>query len=142
MSLFFVCLSFLQLTLNGSCGDIFIFLITGDFSSSANSHIVLTGGLTSKTVYWIISTKFVTGASSSFSGTIVALTNVVIAGTLSGRIYSGTEIALQNAVITPSAIGNGPIYIRGVCESPNFSPSTSSAQLSPSELAVAALLST
>ncbi|KAL8280214.1 hypothetical protein RQP46_007328 [Phenoliferia psychrophenolica] len=94
------------LTLNGACGDVFIFQAAGAISTGANSKIVLTGGLKSNSVYWAGATSFTTGASSNAAGIILTYTNVVIgtSATLDGAIYTQTEVALQKATVTPPSV--------------------------------------
>ncbi|KAL8283234.1 hypothetical protein RQP46_006012 [Phenoliferia psychrophenolica] len=52
------------LTLQGNKGDVFIFRSTGAFSTGANSKVLLSGGLTADTVYWVGSTSLTTYALS------------------------------------------------------------------------------
>lgn len=74
------------LTLDGDCGDVFIFQATGSITTGTGSSVVLLKTLTSSTVYWIGSTNLVTGVDSIFAGMILTYTNVVIAGTLNGKL--------------------------------------------------------
>lgn len=81
------------------------FLLSAAFSTGANSQVVLQGGLTAATVYWVGATSLTTGVSSGFQGIIMTYTNVVIAGTLIGRAFVQTQIALHAATVTPPSVG-------------------------------------
>ncbi|KAK4698293.1 hypothetical protein P7C70_g7989, partial [Phenoliferia sp. Uapishka_3] len=89
------------LTLNGACGDIFIFQASGAISTGANSIINLVGGVKSNSIYWVGATSLTTGVASQFAGIILTGTNVVIAGSLNGAVYTQTQVALQKATVTP-----------------------------------------
>ncbi|KAK4700464.1 hypothetical protein P7C70_g5782, partial [Phenoliferia sp. Uapishka_3] len=115
-----------KLTLDGACGDVFIFQAAGAISTGANSQIVLTGGVQSNSIYWVGATalttyvslplfvgfsgtdtsKIFSGVSSKFAGIILTYTNVVIgtSATLDGAIYTQTEVALHMATITPPKV--------------------------------------
>lgn len=67
-----------QVTLNGSCGDVFIFQIGGAYTLAASAEIILTGGLTAATVFWQVGGAFVTGASSVFEGVVLGSSTVTL----------------------------------------------------------------
>lgn len=46
--------------------------VSGAISTGARSQILLTGGLTAATVYWVSATAVTTGVGSSFAGMILA----------------------------------------------------------------------
>lgn len=74
-----------RLTLKGNCGDVFILQASGAISTGANSNVILSGTLTSASVYWIGATTFNMGVGSTFYGIVMTGTNAVIAGTLYGE---------------------------------------------------------
>lgn len=65
---------------------------SGAISTGANSNIILTGGITAASIYFVGATSLTTGVASSFSGTILTGTNVVIAGSLVGKCIFGYVI--------------------------------------------------
>lgn len=65
-------------TLNGSCGDTFIFQIGGAFSAAASTEVILTGGLTAATVFWQVTGAFTTGASAIFEGIVLGSSTVTL----------------------------------------------------------------
>ncbi|KAL8276168.1 hypothetical protein RQP46_011426 [Phenoliferia psychrophenolica] len=70
------------------------------------SKVILTGGLTSNSIYWAGATSLTTGVASQFSGIILTYTNVVIGtgGSLNGSIYTQTEVALDKAMVLPPTV--------------------------------------
>lgn len=72
--------------IEGSASDIVIFVTTGAISTGAGSQIVLVGGITAASVFWVSTSVVTTGVSSSFSGIIMSYVNVVIgtSATLNG----------------------------------------------------------
>lgn len=95
------------LYLNGSCGDVFVFIsgfvalipfrsvipvlthsyipISGVMSTGANSNVVLRGGVTAASVFWVSETSLSTGVESTFAGIVLAFTTITIAGQVTGE---------------------------------------------------------
>lgn len=46
---------------------------SGALSTAASSQVILSGGLTSASVYWLVGAAFGTGASTLFQGNVLAL---------------------------------------------------------------------
>lgn len=65
-------------TLNGSCGDVLIFQIGGAMTLAASAEIILTGGLTASTVFFVVGGAFTTGASSVFEGIVIGSSTVTL----------------------------------------------------------------
>lgn len=65
------------LTINGACGQNFLFISTGAITTGLNSHIVLTGGISPASIVWVGLT-FNLAASTAFSGVILSVGNVVL----------------------------------------------------------------
>lgn len=60
-------------------------ITTGALSTGTMSKVVLTGGLTSASVFWIVTGAFTTGAApSSFSGIVLSAGNMALDGSLNG----------------------------------------------------------
>ncbi|KIJ54562.1 hypothetical protein M422DRAFT_240629 [Sphaerobolus stellatus SS14] len=90
-----------SLTLSGSATDTWILKIAGGLNVDAAQKIILTGGALAKNVFWVVSGSVSIGATSSFSGILLAATDVTLItlSTLNGRILSQTAVALQKATV-------------------------------------------
>lgn len=67
-----------SVTFNGSCGDVLIFQIGGGYTLAASAEIILTGGLTASTVFFVVAGAFTTGASSMFQGIVLGSSTVTL----------------------------------------------------------------
>lgn len=65
-------------TFNGSCGDVLIFQIGGAYTLAASAEIILTGGLTAATVFFVVNGAFTAGASSIFEGVVLGSSTVTL----------------------------------------------------------------
>lgn len=65
------------LTINGACGQNFLLISTGAITTGLNSHIVLTGGISPASIVWV-GLSFNIAASTSFSGVILSVGNVIL----------------------------------------------------------------
>lgn len=82
--------------------DSFCSSFSGEFTFGANSKVVLTGGLSAASVFWVTATSFGTGVGSSIQGIVLTYTTIVIAGSMTGALYAQTAVTLQfPTVITP-----------------------------------------
>lgn len=93
-----------------------------------NSQVVLTGGITAASVFWVSATSFGTGVGSSLQGIVLTYTTIVIAGSITGALYAQTAVTLQFPVVLTKP---------GYCTLPNgscFAGSCSAACLGFGEL--------
>lgn len=75
-------------TLNGTCGQVFIFQIGGAYTLGASAEIILTGGVTAATIFWQVAGGFSTGASSVFEGIVLASSAVTLGAS---STFTGTN---------------------------------------------------
>jgi hypothetical protein len=83
------------LTLNGSATDLFVFRITGAFTTGASSTVVLTGGAVAANVWFVATGAPSTGAGSTMRGNIVA--NQAAPSLGAGTIMEGRMFAINGA---------------------------------------------
>lgn len=94
----------LGLTLNaqGNPNAVFIFKITGAFSTTTNATIILTNGASACNVYWKVEGAISMAAGSTMRGTLIANNGAIsmAAGdTLEGRALSTTGAVAVNGVV-------------------------------------------
>jgi hypothetical protein len=90
----------------GDPGAVFVFQVGAALNTAANSTVALINGAQASNVFWQVAGAAGTGASSSFSGTILASGAVTIGANaeLVGRALSdGTVTLATNAVESPAA---------------------------------------
>jgi hypothetical protein len=89
------------LTLHGS--GVYIFQIASALTVNNGSGIILSGGANAADVFWQVGSSATLGTTSSFKGTILALTAISIAtgGTLDGRaLAQHAAVTLDNDNVT------------------------------------------
>ena len=100
---------------NGDTSSVFIFQTTAAMTTGASSIISLTNGALAKNVFWVIGSDATLGASSSFSGTILAA-GAITAGAnaaVTGRVLAeGGLVTLDTDTITNSiaCAGGSPTF--------------------------------
>jgi hypothetical protein len=98
------------LTLNGS--GIYIFQIGSTLVTASGARIVLINGAQPCQIFWQVSSSATIATSTTFVGTIMALTKIAIqtGATLKGRaLASNAEVTLDNNLITrPGKCVGGP----------------------------------
>jgi hypothetical protein len=115
------------LTLDGQ-GDsnaVFIFQASSDLVTSSSSVVKLTNGTQACNVFWVVSSQATLGSSSTFIGTIMAGTSVVLntGATLNGRALAHTAaVTLNKNTIT-----------KPTCVSPTSTPTPTSTTTSSSD---------
>jgi len=84
------------LTLNGDAASVFVFQAGSALNWNSGATIVLTGGLTAANVFWQVTSSAVLGTSTTFQGTIAALTSITMdtSSTMLGRALT------RNAAVT------------------------------------------
>lgn len=103
-------------TLHGNCSDVFIFQINGALTTAASSKLILTGGVTSSSIYWVVAAAFGTGAGSLFQGNVIAqgIFTLGASAQFIGRGYSHTGISFGASAIAqlpdPCTAPSGQCY--------------------------------
>lgn len=96
----------------------------GEITTGARSKVVLSGGVTAASVFWVSATSLNTGVASIFQGTALMKTKITIAGNVTGGLYAQTSIGLM--ATKPGCFVIPP----GACKKPDgtcFAKSCSSA---------------
>ncbi|HEX9088655.1 MAG TPA: ice-binding family protein [Arthrobacter sp.] len=103
------------LTLDGQ-GDpsaVFIFQAASSLTTASASSIVLTNGAQACNIYWQVGSSAALGTSSTFKGTVMALTSVSVAtgATVEGRALARNgAVTLDNNVFTaPNCAAAAPV---------------------------------
>jgi hypothetical protein len=84
------------LTLAGDASSVFIFQASSSLVTASNSSVVLSGGVQSCNIFWVVGSSATLGSNSSFAGTVMSLTAT---GLNSGATLDGRAMA-RNAAVT------------------------------------------
>jgi hypothetical protein len=121
-----------SLTLDGggSYDSVFIFQCASDIITSTNTNIILINGAQSKNIYWATGSAVTLADSSTFRGTILAHTGIVLgtSTTLIGRALAGTSVTMagNDRVVLPELTSQGGSNFTGPYTYSNSSSSTGS----------------
>jgi len=89
----------------GDTNAVFIFQIGSTLTTSGSAQVVLVNGAQAKNIFWTIGTSATLGTSSTFAGTIMALTSITLdtSATLQGRAlaHNGAVTLDTNTVTDP-----------------------------------------
>lgn len=95
------------MTIQGNCGDVVIFQITGAFNLAALAQIKLTGGITASTVFFAVTGAVNTGDSAVFNGVVLSIAAIGFgANTIAtGGFYTSAALNLGSGTVlyTPMA---------------------------------------
>jgi Ice-binding-like len=95
-----------NLTLSGDASAVWIFQASSDLVTADASTMTLTGGAQACNVFWQVTSTATLGANSTFVGTIMALTSIVVLNhaTIDGRLLAQTnEVTLiADTISVPS----------------------------------------
>lgn len=83
------------LILNGSSTDQFIFQIGSTLTTTVNSVIQLSGGVTASNIFWQVGSSAILGTSSIFNGHILALTSITANY---GAVINGSLLSTNDAI--------------------------------------------
>ncbi|MDR3475666.1 MAG: ice-binding family protein [Devosia sp.] len=88
------------LTLQGGADDVFVIQVGSSLTTASNSHIVLSGGVQAKNVFFVVGSSATLGTTTTFQGQILALTSITLDTTAS--IECGAAWARNGAVTLDS----------------------------------------
>jgi len=98
-----------NLTLSGDQNAVWVFQASSDLRTAVGSTMTLTGGAQSCNVFWQVTSTAVLGGSSTFVGTILALTSITVGNgaAIDGRLLAQTnEVTLiADTIRTPGCVG-------------------------------------
>ena len=88
-------------TLSGWASDVWIFQISGDLTTAAATHVVLSGGALAKNVFWQVAGQATLGTTSHFEGTILSKTAITLktSASMNGRALGQSLVALDDNTI-------------------------------------------
>ncbi|KII84076.1 hypothetical protein PLICRDRAFT_118405, partial [Plicaturopsis crispa FD-325 SS-3] len=91
-----------DVTLTGTCNDVYVMQIAGTLAQAANTNIILTGGVLASQVFWQVAGGATVGAGANFQGILLSATAVTIetGASVTGRLFSQTNVALQMVTLT------------------------------------------
>jgi hypothetical protein len=92
----------LTLNANGEANPVWIFQAKSDLTTGTRSSVVLDSGVVPCDVLWVVPTQATLGSGSTFDGTIMAGSAVVMdhGATLYGRAWAGTAVTLDDNIIS------------------------------------------
>jgi hypothetical protein len=125
----------LTLDAQGNPNAVFIFQVNGALATAAGSSVQLINGAKASNVFWQVTGAAGTGATSSFSGTILAAGAITLGegSTLIGRALSSGAVTLASNTIRftaappPTIAINGGGTATGSAATPNLSGTTTAA---------------
>jgi hypothetical protein len=90
-----------SVTLQGGCGDVWIFEVAQDLTVSSGVQVILSGGALAKNVFWQVSGSTTLGTTVSFQGTILDQTAITMqtGASITGSLLAQTAVALQQSVV-------------------------------------------
>jgi hypothetical protein len=97
------------LTLNGGPSDVFVFQAGSSLITSADTSVVLTGGVTACNVFWQVGSSTTLGVNSDFVGTIMTLSDSTMN---TGATLEGSLLTRNGAVTLDSNT-----FVRPLCAS-------------------------
>ena len=88
-------------TLSGGASDVWIFQISGDLTTAAATHVVLSGGALAKNVFWQVAGQATLGTTSHFEGIILSKTAITLKtnASMNGRALGQSLVALDDNTI-------------------------------------------
>ncbi len=91
------------LTLTGRLNDVWIFQIAKGLAISSGVQIVLAGGVLPANIYWQVFSAADLGTTSTFKGTIISSTSIVMktGALINGRLLAGTAVNLDQNTVAP-----------------------------------------
>jgi len=112
---------------NGDTSSVFIFQTTAAMTTGASTIISLVNGAQAQNVFWVIGSDATLGASSTFSGTILAAGAVTVGANaaVTGRLLAeGGLVTLDSDTITNSfaCAGGSPTFTPTLGGSITYSP--------------------
>jgi len=91
----------------GDSGAVFVFQVGSALTTAVNSHVNLIGGAKAANVFWQIGSSATLGTSSTFAGSILALSSISIDSgvTLNGRALArnGAVTLINDTINVPSS---------------------------------------
>jgi len=90
-----------DLTLSGSSTDVWIFQIAGGLTMASDIQITLKGGAQVKNIIWQVADTVAIGSGSSFSGIILAMTDISMGtnSSIHGRLFAQTAVNLDATTV-------------------------------------------
>ncbi|HEY5438162.1 MAG TPA: ice-binding family protein, partial [Acidimicrobiales bacterium] len=124
-------------TLVGDANSVFIFQAVSTLTANSGSTVVLSGGVRACNVFWQVGSSATLGTTSSFVGTILALTSISMntGATLQGRALARNgAVTLDDNTITTSTCSavTPPVTTTTTASTTTTSASTTTTTSSPS----------
>ncbi|KAL8283177.1 hypothetical protein RQP46_005955 [Phenoliferia psychrophenolica] len=83
-------------SLNGAFGSVFIFQIGSTLNTGADSKVILNGGVTPDSIYWVTGTSLGMGARSAFQGIVLTGSTAIVGANsnIKGSIYAQSAVTI------------------------------------------------
>lgn len=94
-----------DVTLNGGANDIFIFQVAQGVTQANGTHIILSGDVQAKNIFWQVGMATTIGTTAHFEGTILCAKNITMrtGSSINGRLLAQTAVTLDQSTVTEPA---------------------------------------
>jgi hypothetical protein len=91
-----------NVTLSGSCSDVWIFEVAQTLTVANGVQVILSGGATAGHVFWQVSGATSIGTTAQFNGIILDQTNIAMStgATITGALLAQTAVTLNQNIVT------------------------------------------
>ena len=91
-----------DVTLEGGPNDVWIFQIAGGITQASSTSVILSGGATSRNVFWQVFGSVALDPTAHFEGIILSQTEITLAtgASINGRLLSQTAVTLDQSTVT------------------------------------------
>lgn len=91
-----------NVTLQGNCGDVWIFEIAQGLTLNSNVKVLLSGGAQAKNIFWQVSGAVTVGTTAHLEGIVLTQTAVAMdnGASINGRLLAQTAVTLNQNVVT------------------------------------------
>jgi hypothetical protein len=87
---------------NGGSEDVIILQIAGGVTVASGMHIILTGGIQAKNIFFVVGDVVTVGTGAHMEGNILSQTLIAMqtGATINGRLLAQTAVTLDHATVT------------------------------------------
>ncbi|MEI9921304.1 MAG: ice-binding family protein [Bacteroidota bacterium] len=90
-----------SIVISGAAGDVWIFQIAGNLTTSSAVNITLSGGAQAKNIFWQVAGQATFGTTSHFEGTLLSQTGITLqtGASINGQLLAQSAVILDSNVV-------------------------------------------